>query len=244
MEHSDGIEEELTKWVTVAVTAATRATEAIARARAAHAAHEASRQEVAAQAGQRRLAAERETARPLYLPMLDQERFTAATPEHIAQAYGTARAWAQVDDVAQAAQQRLRDLVVQEYGFDPEAAGNELDTALLTAEASREERKRDENQAEATGLLAAAQVADQAAPDTADALAADAGMMWDSAERRDVTARDLRSRVSDAQAVDAVMLSDTAQAVPAADAVMVKRGREKRPAGRGLSGRKQQEIAR
>lgn len=243
MEHSDGIEEELSKWVTVAVTAATRAAEMIARARAAQGAHDAGRVESVAQADQQRLVAEREIARPLYLPLMEQERFSAASAERIAQAYGTARAWAQVDDVAQEAHQRLRGLVVQEYGFDPEVAGSELEAALLTGEASREERKRDENQAEAAGLLAAAQIAEQDAPDAGERMLAEAEVKWDSADRRDAAARDLRSRVPDARAVEAVMLSDTAQATPATEALNAKGSRKMAP-GRRQSVRAHQEIAR
>lgn len=71
---------------------------------------------------------------------------------------------------------------------------------------------------------------------------------WDSAGRREVTARELAERVKDPEAVEAVMRADVAQAKPAADATRGgsagAKGRSGRAAGAGRQREQQRGLTR
>lgn len=233
MEQSDGIEEELTRWSTIAVTAAARATETLVRARHVADHERAQRAEVQAQEVARRFVAERETARALYQPFLHDSRWEHARTDQVATVYGTARAWAEVDDDAKQAVRLLRTRIAESCGFDPETvAGADLELALVEAQAAREEKRRDEHQAEAVALLGAAHEADRGSVGEGTLRWEQGALEWDLADRREQRGRELRAKVGDDRAVEAVMLSDTAQATPASEAVTSAR-RVGARAGRG-----------
>jgi hypothetical protein len=114
----DGIDEELTALIRAAIAFAARMAEEIARererqARQAEAASEKRRAEYQARAD-----AERAAARAQVQPVLRDEWWKKATPERIGLAYEAASAWAQYDDVARQAADRIRDEVKQRYDVD------------------------------------------------------------------------------------------------------------------------------
>jgi hypothetical protein len=220
----DGIDEAFEAALRVAVTVAGRMAEHAARAReqAARDTHAASQQE--ARELQARLEAERSAARAQLAPVERQDWWASADPQQIAAAWETAQAWQKSDPDARRAADRIRHEVHDRYGVDvddPRPEAGALADALAArqdaeqdAQQQRRESRRDD--VEAALLLREADHADRAQqPGAATGAEQDAGVLYDSAERRRELAASLEG-LADSEAVEARVLADTAQGQPAA----------------------------
>src|SRR4051812_32051346 len=114
----DGIDEELTALIRAAIAFAARMAEEIARERERQARQAEADSEKRRAEYQARVDAERAAARAQVQPVLRDEWWKKATPERIGLAYEAASAWAQYDDVARQAADRIRDEVKQRYDVD------------------------------------------------------------------------------------------------------------------------------
>lgn len=165
-------------------------------------------------------------------------------------AWEHARSWAPLDLDAARAADRIRQEVRQRYGVDVDAPGGDptrvreaLEARGVALEASNTERRQaDLEQAEAVGLLQAADRADRGArerqqpTERASTLQGAGEQLYDSAGRREALAASLIG-VADAEATRARALSDVSQGRPASDSLL-----ETAP-GRRLSARKQRAKA-
>lgn len=252
-DESDGVEEVFEAALRVALTVAGRVAEQAARAReqAARDAQAASGQQ--GRELQTRLDAERSAARAQLAVTERPQWWAAAEPDQVAGAWQTARAWQDLDPDARVAADRIRTEVRDRYGVDvdePRAEPGALADALAArqgagrdAQQQRQQRRSDE--VEAALLLAQADRADRGQqPAAAVGARQDAGVLYDSAERRQDLADRLES-VADAEAVQARVLADTSQGKPAVDAVAAAPGTgPKARRSRGVGSRvKQQQQA-
>lgn len=122
-----------------------------------------------------------------------------------------------------------------------QAAADRAEAVRLMQQADREERRAEEARAIANSdgvapdeqARAAAEAEQRTA--TAASTRGDAGALYDSAERRDATARDLESKGIDRELVAARMRADVSQAKPATQAVAAG-GPKKAPRARKVPG--------
>lgn len=254
-EETDGIEEAFDGQIRVLVTAAGQVGERIARARedALRRAQAATEQE--ARELRSRIEAEHRTARVELGNVHRSDWWDRATPEQIANTYQLARAWSQDDPEAVRAEQRIRDEVRTRYGVDvndtsadPQAVreaverAEEAEAARLMAEADRADRAAEhhrdaaEHEPDPEQRAEAREQAEQHQAH-ADAARADAQPLYDSAERREATARDLESKGIDREVVATKMQADVSQAKPATEATKATSARAPRARknrGRGV----------
>jgi hypothetical protein len=177
----------------------------------------------AAREMQTRMDAERAAARASLRTVQLAEWWDRAGPEEIGVAWETANAWRDIDTDAQHTADRMRDELRRRYAIDvdsldanPAAVQDALERrerALRLATQARESARVDE--AVAAPLMVAAGLADTG-QDRDESARADA--LYDSAERRREMAADLEG-VADAETIDARMVADTNQALPAEEAV-------------------------
>jgi hypothetical protein len=124
MTETDGVDETLEQVTRAALTAAARAGEAVAR-----------RRQVAAQLGARgsseraahlqsRYEAEMQAARASYRRLDDPDWWASATPQDVARIYETATAWADLDEHAVRAQQRIEAEAEQHHGITLDPVGS------------------------------------------------------------------------------------------------------------------------
>lgn len=221
MSESDGIEEVFEGQLRVLVTAATQLGERAARAReaaqrtaAAHSDHE--QREL-----QARFAAEQQVARTQLARVHDSQWWDNAKPEDISAAWQTAKAWTKEDPEAARAEQRITQEIRDRYGISPEDLHN-------TAEAQRDRAAKD--RADAQQLMQQADQQDREAdtareadstqvkPDGQDTQR-EAGMLYDSAERREQTAHEMEAAELAPETIDTRMRADVSQGSPATHAV-------------------------
>ena len=227
MDEPDGINEVFRSSAQIALTAAGLFAERAMRAReqAQRKAQAASEQE--ARELEARLTAERGAARASLAPLERDDWWAAATPDDLAVAWETARTWEDIDPDAQRAVERMRDelrtrwdIDVDNLGADPVAVQEAIarrEDELRRAAAQRTAATRDDGEA-ALLLVGAARADADRQPRAADADREDAGVAYDSAERRRELAASLEG-VADDEAVEAVVVADTCQAEPATEAV-------------------------
>ncbi|MCQ9165490.1 hypothetical protein [Arthrobacter sp. STN4] len=233
MSESDGIEEAIEGMSRVALTVAGRLGEQLARAhetalRRAQAAEEQQAREL-----QGRLDAERAGARAQLAPVMDNRWWDAASGRDIERVHETATAWKNHDPAARNAAATIKDQVQRRYGLDVDNLGaDETSVATALAKAERDREKADkergagtEENAQAAQLLAEAAREDQDRQraaveenDRPDALRDEAGLKYDSAERRKGLAASLEG-VVDKEAVQARLSADQDQGTPPSAAV-------------------------
>jgi hypothetical protein len=239
MSESDGIEEAIEGMSRIGLTVAGRLGEQLARTheqelRRAQAAEEQQAREL-----QARFDAERAAARAQLAPVMDNRWWDTASGRDIERVHETATAWKDHDPAAHDAAEVIRDQVQRRYGLDVDNLGADeasVAEALAKAERDREQAEqerragRDET-AQAVQLLAQADREDRARQQDVTeenqspaALAEQAGIKHDSAERRQALAASLES-VADREAVQARLSADQDQATPPTAAVAKAPGR-------------------
>jgi hypothetical protein len=182
---------------------------------------------------------------------MDNRWWDTANGRDVERAHETATAWKDHDPAARDAAEVIRDQVQRRYGLDVDNLGaNEATVAEALAKAERDreqaeqERRagRDEN-AQAVQLLAEADREDRdREQDVTDehqhpeALHEEAGIKYDSAERRQELAGSLEG-VADREAVQARLSADQDQGTPPSAAVAKGSGRNpKARKTRGVNG--------
>jgi len=225
---SDGIHEVMDEGLRLAITVAGRMGENHARNREQqHRNAEAQSQQGARELASR-LDAERNAARAERPPVHNDAWWEQARGEDIQRVWQSASAWREEDPVALNDANRIREGVRSRYGQDIEDLG--ADPAAVNEEIARRERERADaegararasrDQGQAQTLMGSANRADRAAtPTEATATAEVASEVYDSSERRREYASSLQANGVEPDAVEAVILADTAQAHPARDAV-------------------------
>lgn len=238
MSESDGIEDVFEHHLQVAVQGAARMGEMIAYQRAGQArqAEAASVQEARELQGRR--AAEWQAARADLAATTRAEWWERATVEDIAHTYQTATAWAPVEAEAGRYRDSMRGQLRTRYGVDVEGAVDEAAVARrikdeLDRQAEIERNRANQEVAEAAALMEHAERVDRAAEERddraqqlqAEQLRDDAGLVYDSAERREALAAELTRRGVDEKGVEARVTADVGNARPAAEAVQAKGSR-------------------
>lgn len=236
-EETDGIEEAFEGQLRVLVTAAGQVGERLARAREEALRNAQARSEQEYRELQSRIEAERRAARVEMANVHRSDWWDRATPEQIGRTYQLARAWSQEDPEAARTEQRVRDELRARYGIDVDAVGGDPETVRqrIRFELDRAERERvgsdaergraATEQIEAQRLLAHANQEDQRAAEaeqretTAGRAREDGRNLYDSAERREGTTRDLEAKGIDREVVATRMRADVSQAKPATEAV-------------------------
>lgn len=224
MSESDGIEESIDGTTRVAMTVAARTAADLAREFERRRKDARDRDVRQAREDATRTEALWQQTRAELAPVMQERWWEQARPADIAHAYEQARAYDSED--ARAYRDRIRDEVRDRYGVDVDDLAREG--------GSDEHRERDEaerDRAEASRLTTEADQADRAAEgahdgpeaeqehDRATTALEDASTIYDSAERREAMAEEMRSRGVDRDVVEARVAADTGQAAPARDAV-------------------------
>jgi hypothetical protein len=251
MSESDGIDEALEGMSRIGLTVAGRLGEQLARAREQELRRAQAAEEQQVRELQARFDAERAAARAQLAPVMDNRWWDTATGRDVERVHEAATAWKDHDPAARDAAEVIRDQVQRRYGLDVDNLGaNEATVAdaLAKAERAREQAEqerrsgRDEN-AQAGQLLAEADredgdrerdvIEENQRP---EALREDAGIKYDSAERRADLAASLEG-VADREAVQARLSADQDQGTPPSAAVAKGEGRNpKARKTRGASG--------
>jgi colicin import membrane protein len=239
MSESDGIEEAIEGMSRIGLTVAARLGEQLARAREQELRRAQAAEEQQARELQARFEAERAAARAQLAPVMDNRWWDTATGRDIERAHEAATAWKDHDPAARDAAGAIRDQVQHRYGLDIDNLGADeaaVAAALAKAEQDRDQAEqerragRDEN-AQAVQLLAEADREDRDQEQDVteenqrpEALAEEAGLKYDSAERRQELAASLEG-VADREAVQARLSADQDQATPPTAAVTKAPGR-------------------
>jgi hypothetical protein len=251
MSESDGIEEAIEGISRVGLTVAGRLGEQLARAREQELRRAQAAEDQQARELQARFDAERAAARAQLAPVMDNRWWDTASGRDVERVHEAATAWKDHDPSARDAADVIRDQVLRRYGLDVDNLGADdasVAEALAKAERDREQAEqerragRDEN-AQAVQLLAEADQEDRDRQQDAheenqrpQALAEEAGLKHDSAERRQALAASLEG-VADREAVQARLSADQDQATPPTAAVTKAPGRNpKARKTRGASG--------
>lgn len=233
MSESDGIEEAIEGMSRVGLTVAGRLGEQLARAhetalRRAQAAEEQQGREL-----QARFDAERAGTRAQLAPVMDNRWWDTASGLDIERVHETATAWKDHDPAARTAADTIKDQVQRRYGLDVNHLGadeSSVAAALAKAERDREQADKErgngsEENAQAAQLLADAdredrdrQQATAEENERPEALREEAGLKYDSAERREGLAASLDG-VADREAVQARLSADQDQGTPPSAAV-------------------------
>ena len=229
---SDGIEEGMEGTSRVAATTAARMAAELVREferRVRDRRDEALRQ--AAQDRSREQALWEQTRAQL-TPVMEDRWWDQASPESIAQAYQQARAFDGRADARPFAE-RIETQVRERYGVDVDELRQQAQQ-----DADEQNAEADKDRAEATRLIADADRA-ETEQESGQEEQQDAHVLYDSAERRDALASDLRGRGVDDDAVEARVTADAGQAVPASEAARgpgrtpkARKGRAKGPGQR------------
>lgn len=233
MSESDGIEEAIEGISRVGLTVAGRVGEQLARAREQELRRAQAAEDQHARELQARYDAERAAARAQLAPVMDNRWWDTASGRDIERVHEAATAWKDHDPAARDAAAVIRDQVQRRYGFDVDNFGaDEASVAAALAKAGRDreqaetERRagRDEN-AQAVQLLTEADREDRdrehdvtEGNERPGALREEAGIKYDSAERRQELAASLEG-VPDREAVEARLSADQDQGTPPSAAV-------------------------
>lgn len=261
---TDGIEEALEGQLRILITVAAQVGERLARERADQHRRVQANSEQEARALQSRFEGERAVVRARLATVDRNNGWWDRTPgPDIADTYQVARAWAREDPAIAQVEQRMAAQIRDRYGVDvtttdPAAIRSEVIRAENTrGEVGKQRTMSAAEQAQAQILIAHADRTDDAReaavhePDlqhgAANAVAAEelefraAGaeevgrLVYDSADRRDGTVRDLEAKGISQQAIVAKMTADVSQAHPATEAA--KGGRRRAAKGRKNRGR-------
>ena len=218
-EPSDGMAEEVERQVQLAISAAALAARKLISGRQAALAVAVAQGEAHAQQLRAQLERERALASSHIQPMFDDAWWDAAQPRDVGEVWELAEQWRDPDaldgeaTVFDRASERIQQETRDRWRLDAGAVA-----ALAYAD----------NVAEHDRLAAAA--VQQTAEDRVDAAAPAAGERYDSRERRDRLQARLTSADVPQEAVDAEVLTDTAQAHPAAEAAQPEREQVRAPA--------------
>ncbi|MFF2300696.1 hypothetical protein [Arthrobacter sp. NPDC058127] len=239
MSESDGIEEAIEGMSRVGLTVAGRLGEQMARASEQALRRAQADEEQQARELQARFDSERAAARAQLAPVMDNRWWNMASGRDVERVHEAATAWKNQDPAARSAADVIRDQVQRRYGLDVDNVGADeasVAAALAKAERDREQAEhersagRDEN-AHAEQLLAEASREDQDREQDVteenqrpEALREEAGIKYDSAERRQELAASLES-VADSEAVQARLSADQDQGTPPSAAVAKAPGR-------------------
>ncbi|MDO5866914.1 MULTISPECIES: hypothetical protein [Paenarthrobacter] len=239
MSESDGIDEAIEGITRVGLTVAGRLGEQLSRAREQALRRTQAAEEQQSRELQARFDAERSAARAQLSPALNDRWWDTATGRDIERVHETATAWKAHDPAARDAAETIRDQVQKRYGLDVKNLGAyeaSVATALAKAERDREQTDkergtaRDEN-TQAAGLLAEAEREDRDRQQDVteenqrpEALRDEAGLRYDSAERRHELASSLEG-IADKEAVQARLSADQDQGTPPSSAVANAPGR-------------------
>lgn len=203
----------------------------------------------------RRLEAERALAHRELAVTGDQEWWSRATPDLVAEQYQRAVAWSEVDQVAADARARIETEVQNRFGIDPRTLGGQEPGPMLRAAADRLAHDADQDRAQVEAALQEADAADQSigaagkdGPDHTpgrdaeaererDDAAGEAEIAYDSAERREAEAAALIEAGVGTDAVEAKTLADTANAHPADRAPAGVAGKKATKARKGRGSR-------
>jgi colicin import membrane protein len=233
MSESDGIEEAIEGMTRVGLTVAGRLGEQLARAREQELRRAQAAEEQQARELQARYDAERAAARAQLAPVMDNRWWDTASGRDIERVHETATAWKDHDPAARDAAEAIRDQVQRRYGLDVDNLG--ADEASVAAALAKAERDRDQAEQErgtgrdetarAVQLLAQADREDRDREQDVleenqrpEALAEEAGIKYDSAERRQELAASLQG-IADREAVSARLSADQDQGTPPSAAV-------------------------
>lgn len=246
MSESDGIEDVFEHHLQVAVQGAARMGEMIAYQRAGQARQAEATSVQEARELHARRTAEWQAARADLAAVTRAEWWDRATVEDIAHTYQTATAWAPLEAEAGRYRDTMRDQLRTRYGVDVEGAVDETAVARrikdeLDRQAEMERTRATQEVAEAASLMEHADRVDRAAEERddraqnleADQLRDEAGLVYDSAERREALAEELRRKGVDAEAVEARVTADVGNAKPAAEAVKPKAPRRSPRSAKG-----------
>lgn len=167
-----------------------------------------------------RFDAECAAARAVLTPVGRDDWWATARPAQITAAYETAHAWESLDPEARIAADRIRSEVDPRYGVDSSSADH-AEQLNRDAVEERVEARLDEAAAVAAGVGVAVDISERGEADTEyqTATRLREGDLWDSAERRNDTARSLEGKAS-AEAVNVRMCVDKGQGKPARVAVI------------------------
>lgn len=251
MSESDGIDEAIEGITRVGLTVAGRLGEQLSRAREQTLRRAQAADEQQARELQARFDAERAAARAQLAPVKDERWWDNANSRDIERVHATATAWKAHDPAARDAAETIRDQVQKRYGLDVNNLGADeasVATALAKAERDREQADkehgtaRDEN-SQAAVLLAEADREDRdRQQDVTEedqhpvALRDEAGIKYDSAERRQELAASLDD-IADKEAVQARLSADQDQGTPpSAAAANAPRRTPKARKTRGVGG--------
>lgn len=239
MNESDGIEEAIEGISRVGLTVAGRLGEQLARAREQELRRAQAAEEQQARELQARFDAERAAARAQLAPVMDNRWWDTASGRDVERVHEAATAWKDHDPAARDAADVIRDQMQRRYGLDVDNLGADeasVAEALAKAERDREQAEQERHagrneKAQAKQLLAEADREDRDRQQDADeenqrpeALAEEAGLKHDSAERRQALAASLES-VADREAVQARLSADQDQGTPPSAAVAKAPGR-------------------
>lgn len=240
MTESDGIYEALDGQFRLAISVAGQIGELIARAREntlrrARAVDENEARDLTAH-----LDAERSAARAELATVRDPGWWDHATTGQVAHAWQVSRAWAADDPDVRAAAERIRSEIRERYGIDVNNTGANpadvqaaLDRALAEQrDATTERRAAAAEESETAFMMRQADAverrAEEAGPDGEQATGAavlargQAGLAYDSAERRQRLANDLEAKGVAPDVVDTHVRADVGQATPPAAAVAAR----------------------
>lgn len=251
MSESDGIDEAIEGITRVGLTVAGRLGEQLSRAREQSLRRAQTAEEHLARELQARFDAERAGARAQLAPALNEQWWDTATGRDIERVHETATAWKSHDPAARDAAQTIREQVQKRYGLDVNNLGADeasVATELAKAERNREQADKERGTArsetvQATALLAEADREDRnRQQDVTEenqhpvALREEAGIKYDSAERRHELAASLEG-IADKEAVQARLSADQDQGAPPSAAVANAPGRTpKARKTRGVNG--------
>ncbi|MDR6623486.1 hypothetical protein [Sinomonas atrocyanea] len=239
MGESDGIEEAVEGMLRVGLTVAGRLGEQLARAREQELRRAQAAEEQQARELQARFDAERAAARAQLAPVMDNRWWDTANGRDIERVHEAATAWKDHDPTAASASEVIREQVQRRYGLDVDnlgADGASVAAAMAEAERDREqaEQERRTGRAETVQAVELMAEADREARDRQqdtdeenqrpEALADEASLKYDSAERRQELADSLEG-ISDREAVQARLTADQDQATPPTAAVARAPGR-------------------
>lgn len=239
MSESDGIDEAIEGITRVGLTVAGRLGEQLSRAREQTLRRAQAAEEQQARELQARFDAERAAARAQLAPALNDRWWDTATGRDIERVHETATAWKAHDPAARDAAQTIKEQIQKRYGLDVNSLGIDdasVATALAKAERDREQADqergtaRDEN-TQVAGLLVEAEREDRDRQQDGteenqrpEALREEAGIKYDSAERRQGLAASLDG-LADKEAVQARLSADQDQGTPPSAAVADAPGR-------------------
>ncbi|BCW62831.1 hypothetical protein [Arthrobacter sp. StoSoilB22] len=223
----------------VGLTVAGRLGEQLARAREQTLRRAQAAEEQQARELQARFDAQRAAARAQLAPVKDERWWDTATGRDIERVHETATAWKNHDPAARDAAHTIKEQIQKRYGLDVNnlsADEASVATALANAEHDREQADKErstarEENTQATGLLAEAEREDRHRQQDVteenqrpEALRDEAGITYDSAERRQELAASFDG-IADKEAVQARLAADQDQGTPPSAAVANAPGR-------------------